>query len=135
MSKDFRLIRFNHFFLRLLKWSFSILTSNLLSTVLTTISSGVYWLTSKRSLRDLPSPSSWMSGEFKLSQWLGSANCLLSLCWDVVDELQIYKTYRICFMVPKYFKTKKQMTQLNFFSIQMIQKLDVNDKHAQERTW
>lgn len=43
------------------------LTNNLLSTVLTTISSGSYWLTSNRSFNILLSPSSWINGELMLS--------------------------------------------------------------------
>lgn len=39
------------------------LTINLLSTVFTTISSGVYWLTSNLNFNTLLSPSSWINGE------------------------------------------------------------------------
>jgi hypothetical protein len=64
------------------------LTSNLLSTVLTTISSGWYWLTSNRSFRSLLSPSSWMSGELNpSSQVLASPFCVSLEAAVAVDEV------------------------------------------------
>jgi hypothetical protein len=41
----------------------SVLTNSLLSTVFTTISSGAYWLTSKRNFNTLLSPSSCIKGD------------------------------------------------------------------------
>lgn len=46
---------------------YRVLTSNLLSTVFTTISSGAYWLTSNRNFKLLPSPSGWINGELIVS--------------------------------------------------------------------
>lgn len=58
-----------------------VLTNSLLSTVLTTISSGVYWETSNRSFRHLLSPSSWMSGLFNPSSHAESWGGLRELFW------------------------------------------------------
>lgn len=57
------------------------LTNNFWSTVLTTISSGVYWLTSKRNFNTLLSPSSWIKGEFisVTNDCCGFCNALLLL--------------------------------------------------------
>lgn len=75
-----------------------ILTRSLLSTVLTTISSGVYCDTSNLSFSILLSPSSWMSGLLSpssqvLESFLGLSELLLWLvcCCDVV-ELQLQST-------------------------------------------
>lgn len=68
-----------------------LLTSNLLSMVLTTISSGVYCDTSNLSFRVLLSPSSWMRGLFKpsnqaLESFVGLSELLLWLdCCDVLN--------------------------------------------------
>lgn len=55
-------------------------TNSLLSTVLTTISSGVYWETSNRSFNILLSPSSWIRGLFKPSNQAES-------CWGLRELL------------------------------------------------
>jgi hypothetical protein len=69
------------------------LTINLLSTVFTTISSGVYWLTSNLNFNTLLSPSSWINGE------LMSATCdccgareRLLLLLDVVELEESWKS-------------------------------------------
>jgi len=56
------------------------LTNSLLSTVLTTISSGVYCETSKRSFSILLSPSSWMRGLLSPSSQAWS-------CWGLRELL------------------------------------------------
>lgn len=66
---------------------FFLLTNNLLSTVLTTISSGAYWLTSNLNFRHLLSPCSWMSGEFRSSYHvLTSPDGALWAISDPVDD-------------------------------------------------
>lgn len=45
------------------------LTKSFWSTVLTTISSGAYWLTSKRNFNTLPSPSSCRSKQRARKKW------------------------------------------------------------------
>jgi hypothetical protein len=57
-----------------------------LSTVLTTISSGWYWLTSNRSFRSLLLPSSWISGELNPSSQVRTSPFCASLeAADVVE--------------------------------------------------
>ncbi len=66
------------------------LTMSLLSTVLTTISSGLYWWTSKRSFRALlPSaPPSWIRGEWKPSSQVRSSDlCGASAPESLASEL------------------------------------------------
>lgn len=77
--------------LSMVKWRLSSaqLTINLLSTVFTTISSGVYWLTSNLNFNTLLSPSSWINGELMscTDDWGARERLLLLL--EVV-ELQSY---------------------------------------------
>lgn len=68
------------------------LTNSLLSTVFTTISSGAYWLTSKRNFRHLSFPSCWIKGEFISSYHVLTSPCLcarsepLVLCVEDVED-------------------------------------------------
>lgn len=77
--------------LAMVKWRHSSdqLTINLLSTVFTTISSGVYWLTSNLNFNTLLSPSSWINGELMSCTEDCGARERLLLLLEVV-ELQVY---------------------------------------------
>ena len=73
------------------------LTINLLSTVFTTISSGVYWLTSNLSFNTLLSPSSWINGELMSETCDCGARERLLLLLDVV-ELKNHENLKIILM-------------------------------------
>lgn len=76
----------------------NIITNNLLSTVLTTISSGAYWLTSNLSFRLLSFPSLWMRGEFRSSYQVRSSAggpALWARSELVFDEVVVLKSIKV----------------------------------------